>query len=317
MSLRIAFDRMRAWIRRMQHNSVTQETLESTHVLEALKHFLGDENRAMVEAKEVPQEIVEDLTFFQRKWEFGDLSILPLRGLILGGPTGLLPDPEWPFLRSADFYGPGHLVNGQVFWCRAAMMRDGAHAPPIAGICGTVEAGAKSIVMGRHEVSIKDYYADIDEQETIWYYGTALARKPGDDQPTNILDPDRDTYRRSRITKTVKGEGPTDATLALIKSYQTGNDVRVFRSWRLAEIVPNRPLRGFRYDGLYVVKDYSLQRRDRQIYRFRMERKTSGQGPLREANPPLMPGARRARKRKRNEEDDDNDEDVQNGEADE
>jgi hypothetical protein len=72
--------------------------------------------------------------------------------------------------------------------------------------------------------------------------------------------------------------------------------VRVFRSSKAAKIVPLRPKRGLRYDGLYVVKEYELVNVKRQIYQFEMKRLNDRegeyvQGPLRGA-----PGAANGRR---------------------
>ncbi|KIY02837.1 uncharacterized protein Z520_01302 [Fonsecaea multimorphosa CBS 102226] len=300
MGIRHIFAKIQDWIRLMQNNSMTQEALDESRVFEHLKRFLSEENRPIREEKGVPEHIVEDLTILYRKWEFGDLGVLVRRGLRAHRPGGpLWPDPDWQWKRSADYFGHGHLVNGQTWLLRAEMMRDGAHAPYIAGISGSKTEGARSIVMGYHDDTRKEYYADIDEGETIYYYGTALPRAPGDTEPTNLKD--AVTHRVERITKNSKGQGPTDATMALFVSYRTGRPVRVFRSWKLSKIVPHRPVTGFRYDGLYIVKAPELVKIDRQIYRFRMERMTTGQGPLRHSGEtPLQPeGLRGSRKRRR------------------
>ena len=306
MFLKTTYSRMRGWIRRMQNNSVTEEALLRSNVLDPLKAFLSDDNERMRAAKEVPTEIVEDLTILQRKWESGDFSVLPRRGLLPGGPTGWRPDPDWPWRQDSDYFGHGRLVNGQVWSSRAELMRDGAHGPPIAGISGTIKHGARSIVMGFHDEKNKNYYADVDQGDEIWYYGTALARPNGDEEPTNIKDPDHGTYRPERVTKSSQGHGPTPATQALFTSYQTGRPVRVIRSFRLAKIVKMKPATGFRYDGLYQVVESILDKKERQIYKFRMVRLKEGQGPLRHANPPLrLEGS--ARKRRREERQDDGD----------
>lgn len=250
----------------------------------------------MRQAKKVPVDIVEDLTSLYRKWDLGDLSVLPRRGLIRGAEGGpCAVDPEWPYPRSANFYGHGHLVNGQTWISRAAMRRDGAHSALQAGICGTVKDGARSVVMGFYIEATKEGYADRDFGETIEYIGTALKRKPDDREPTNIKDPAK--YRPSRKTKNTAGDGPTNATECLMTSFRTGKPVRVFRSFMLPGINPLRPLKGFRYDGLYVVKKYELLKKERQIYKFVMLRMKEGQGPLREVMPPFEPPKKKRKTR--------------------
>ncbi|KIW11367.1 hypothetical protein PV08_10667 [Exophiala spinifera] len=288
MRLRYTFDKIRDWIRKMAHNSISREVLDQGDLLRHLKKFLGEDNEALREIKKVPVDIVEDLTSLYRKWELGDLSVLPRRGLLRSAERApWTVDPQYPYQRSANFYGHGHLVNGQTWICRAAMRRDGAHSALQAGICGTVKDGARSIVMGYYIEDTKEGYADRDFGETIEYIGTARRRQPDDEEPTNVKDPAK--YRSSRKTKNTAGEGPTCATECLMTSFRTGKPVRVFRSYKLPPINSLRPLKGFRYDGLYVVKKYELLKKERQIYKFIMTRMKEGQGPLRDVMPPFEP----------------------------
>lgn len=295
------FRRLQEWILKAQHNSVSQEALEQSLVLNRLKEFLSDDYAPTRVNKDIPINLVENLTIIYRKWEHGDLSVLARRGLIQSREQGQFnPDPAWQYRRGADFFGHGHLVNGQTWNRRSEMARDGAHAPLIAGIYGTPEQGAKSIVMGYHDDSKKEYYADIDEGEHIWYIGTGHRRGENDTEPTNTKDPVEHEPGMVRLNR--HGDDATVGTKALITSYRTKRPVRVFRSFRLAKIVKYRPVKGFRYDGLYKVVGYELLKQHRQIYRFemiRLDKSEDDQGPLRENLPPPEP----ERKRKREDED--------------
>lgn len=278
----------------MFFHSVTEEILAQSHVLDHLKTYLGDDNQAMLEAKAIPEDIIEDLTILYRKWDRGDFSVLARRGLVARGANGqYFPDQNWPHSRRADYFGHGHLVNGQSWGSRLELHRDGAHGPLIAGISGSTKQGARSIVMGLHDEANKEFYADVDQGNTIYYCGTANRREAGDDRPTNLKD--AASHRPAHIIDT-SGE-PTIATRIMMTSCKKGRPVRVFRSARLSHIVPKRPTRGFRYDGLYAAKDYEVLNNDRGIYRFRLERLTEGQGPIRESLPPPMPESRRQRAR--------------------
>lgn len=245
--------------------------------------------------KAVPISIVENLKIIYTKWQHGDLSVLARRGLVQSsGQSQYYPDSKWAYTRKADFFGHGHLVNGQTWRLRAEMSRDGAHAPLIAGIYGTVDLGAKSIVMGLHDEPKKEFYADIDQGTRIWYMGTGLDREEGDKEPTNIKDPNQ--HGSGMIHLNEKGADPTYSTKALITSYRTKRPVRVFRSFRLAPIVEHRPVKGFRYDGLYKVVAYELLKEYRQIYRFeliRLDETEDDQGPLRDNLPPPEPAKRK------------------------
>lgn len=295
VAIRTPFEELMKWVRKAQTNSVTRDVLEQSFVLDRLKAFLSDDYAPVRENKAVPIHIVENLTIIFRKWEFGDLSVLARRGLIQRKEQGqFYPDPSWPYARDANYFGHGHLINGQTWRTRVEMRRDGAHAPLIAGIFGTTEEGAKSIVMGFHDEEKKEFYADIDQGTRIWYMGTARNREKDDKEPTNIKDPDQQNPGMVHLNE--KGHGPTPGTNALITSYRTKRPVRVFRSSRLAGIVKDKPVKGFRYDGLYEVVNYELLKVYRQIYRFEMVRLTDGQGPLRENLPPNEP---RGKKRRR------------------
>lgn len=301
--LRSAYSSLRSSIRKMQHNSMTQDILDESGLLNRLKFFLSEDNREMRQRKMVPDNIIEDLTILQTKWEFGDLSVLPCRGLIRGNGGIYSIDRNWPWVRNGRVLGTGPWVNGQTWHSRSAMSRDGIHRPLQAGISGTAEEGAESVVMGYHDEKREQYYADVDEGNTVYYIGTALLRQKGDKEPTNLKDSEE--YELSRITKNSRGEGPTNATKALMTSCRTGDPVRLIRSWRLADIVPSRPYSGYRYDGTYVVESFELLKLERQIYRFKMVRTSEGQGPLRLCEAPLGPEKRKknpadkARKRKK------------------
>ena len=244
MGLRSTFTDVRKWIRRFQNNSITEEILLQSNILHILKAFLSDENQPLRTLKEVPDDILEDLTILQRKWELGDLSILPQRGLLLSGA----PDPNWAYKRSADHMGHGHLVNGQVWGRRTEMIRDGAHGVPIAGIYGTIEGGARSIVMGLHDLEKKEYYADIDEGDTIHYVGTPLTDDFGDREATNVKDKEHGTYRKDRITNNSRGDAPHQRytlTLQILPHWRPGPGVPLIpsRRYRPDETSPRFPLR--------------------------------------------------------------------------
>jgi hypothetical protein len=288
--IRTAFRYIQDWIKKMLSNSITQEVLDDSQALPRLKSFLSEDNATMRQVKAVPPNIVEDLTIISRKWGRGDLSVLARRGLRQGaGQTSL--DPDWPHLRKDNFFGHGHLVPGQAWRFRMEMCRDGAHGPPMAGIAGTEKQGARSIVMGLHDEKHNQFYADVDMNETIYYVGTALPRKKDDDEPTNVKD--STGHRPSRTTRNSGGNGPTHHTKALMTSCKTGREVRVFRSFRESKICPLRPAEGYRYDGLYRVVSFKLLNRERQIYRFKLTRLTTGQGPLRLSLAPPRPEKRK------------------------
>lgn len=266
----------------MERKSVTQDILDRTDVLRYLEAFLSPRRAQLRHDKNVPIDIVERTTVILRKWQRGDLSALPLRGLIRNGFTARFDvNPVWlPRRTTAAFFGHGDLVNGQRWPNRVAMNRDGAHGPLVAGISGKVNGGAYSVVMGLHDINKPEFYADVDLGEIIWYVGTALPADEGD-KPSNV----KETWdERQMVNPDIE---PTNATRTLMKSQETQIPVRVFRSFRLAEIVPNKPRKGFRYDGLYRVVERECMHRKRQIHRFKMVRLRDregeyAQGPIRD-----------------------------------
>ncbi|KAL0639909.1 hypothetical protein Q9L58_001000 [Maublancomyces gigas] len=120
---------------------------------------------------------------------------------------------------------PGNhgFVVGDCWPNRKTVFNEGCHGTFQSGIHGDNDYGAFSIVAN-------GVYDNRDQGDTIWYAGT---------NPTN----------------------PGEATLytqRLITSHDTGNPVRVIRGAKGAGLTmePLSPARGFRYDGLYTVKEY-------------------------------------------------------------
>ena len=295
--LRNKYVRIRRWILLMQNNSIDGNILTQANVLNPLKAFLSVQNQHVRTLKQTPEDIVEDLNILLTKWQLGDLSANPRRGLIPCGTRGWRPDPDWAFRHPYDFFGDGPFFNGQMWHSRAGMRRDGIHCQLIHGICGTIHRGARSLVAGLHDILSGKFYADIDQGDIFWYIGTCLLPQHLAHLATNIKEADFGAYPSGRITKNKNGEGPTNCTLMLYKSLQTGIEVRLIRSSNLAPIVEMRPIKGYRYDGLYVVVEMELLNREWQIYRFKLIRNTTGQGPLRHANPPPRPEPGNGRRR--------------------
>lgn len=252
-------------------------------VLPCLQRFLGPDSAHI--RRNLPVHIAEELTVLQRKWQRGDFDGAIRRGLLVKQSINVngiasaqkhIVDTEWPHYVSARYFGEGDLVNGQVWYSRVELQRDGVHAPPIAGISGTIKDGARSIVLGAFDEKNNEGYADKDMGEIIEYYGTALPDQEGLG-PTNEEDPHMNQpgawNEDDSITATV-------ATRAMMRSLETGEPVRVIRSHRMCQIVRNKPTRGFRYDGLYRVTRQSAVKEARQIWCFRLER-LRNQGPLR------------------------------------
>ena len=123
----------------------------------------------------------------------------------------------------------GHIEGtkeGQIFASRKELADSGIHAPPMHGIWGREQEGSCSIVISG------GYEDDIDTLDYILYTGQGGQDAPGGKQ-----------IKDQKFTRGNKG-------LVLSKEY--GLPVRVTRGFQ----VKNGPENGYRYDGLYYVKEY-------------------------------------------------------------
>ena len=252
-----------ALVRNVQQVSfiVTEDDLRRSNVMLHLKAaVLGSPSPVHVALQAHPA-LRDELTVLYQKWGLGDLDNHPDRGLIIRNGRVISADRQWPYWRSDDFYGSGHLVTGQTWFTRSEMSRDGAHSALVAGICGCIRKGARSVVIGLHgQGGHGNYYADVDEGDKVGYVGTEgqhVAEGGGFDISWH--------------------------TRMLLKSIETELPVRLFRSAKLAPISKYRPAEGYRYDGIYGVRNYDILDKERKIYRFQM-RRLPGQSPLLQAD---------------------------------
>ena len=147
----------------------------------------------------------------------------------------------------------GHIEGtkeGQIFASRKELADSGIHTPPMHGIWGREQEGSCSIVISG------GYEDDIDTLDYILYTGQGGQDAPGGKQ-----------IKDQKFTRGNKG-------LVLSKEY--GLPVRVTRGFQ----VKNGPENGYRYDGLYYVKEYERIRGKRGFYvcRFHLEsEKTIGE----------------------------------------
>ena len=282
--------KMRDWILAMEDVTLEQgeqQEAATQQVVPALTQFFLPENTHVRRAGGVPSFIEEELTTLKIKWGRGDFDGSLHRGLdsVSTFDVNNIPvrtrrqvNRNWPHYTSGLYFGSGNLVNGQLWMSRAELARDGVHAPPIAGISGTSKKGAYSIVLGEFDEKKNEGYADIDMGEKIDYVGTALKDEEGDLGPTNEVDQHMnipDAWNEGPDARK-----PTAATQAMKTSLRTGQPVRVIRSWKMCDIVKNKPRKGYRYDGLYRVVGETALKEARQIWSFQLER-LSNQGRLR------------------------------------
>ena len=162
----------------------------------------------------------------------------------------------------------GHIENvkiGDLFGSRKELAAAGVHAPPMAGIWGAQE-GAYSIVLSG------GYEDDIDDLDYILYTGQGGQDSPGGKQ---VADQD--------FTKGNRG---------LQLSHQYNLPIRVIRGHQ----IKNGPVSGYRYDGLYYVKNYERVKGQRGFYicRFHLESERSIEHLEKELSTSLKPSYQRA-----------------------
>jgi putative restriction endonuclease len=135
-----------------------------------------------------------------------------------------------------------HFIEGEIYATRMALHLAGMHRPLQAGICGTTRTGAESIIIS------PDYEDNRDLGHTIYYAGAG-----GRDPKTGRQNSDQLAER---------------GTLALIHSCQHQLPIRVIRK------IPDPAGPYYRYDGLYIVVDYTIEVgiSGYKVYMFRLVR---------------------------------------------
>ncbi|KAI5202555.1 hypothetical protein E4T39_04667 [Aureobasidium subglaciale] len=212
-----------------------------------------------------PWYLKEDAAELYIKWWSKDTDPGLFRGIKLGRAKNSkigrdsaadTLDPKYAGRRHGNFFGNGHLRNGQWWPTQLCAVRDGAHSATIAGICGKSGEGAFSCVMSGGS------YPNIDRGNEVWYYGTES------DDPTC----------------------PTDSTRHLIENSKSHQPVRLLRAAKMNTEGANdyRPAEGMRYDGLYEVVGYEIKNLAKQVHLFRLVR-LPDQGPIRNSGPEVRP----------------------------
>ena len=143
---------------------------------------------------------------------------------------------------SENLFGeiPGIQV-GDVFKNRVELSEAGIHRPPIAGIWGSQETGAYSIVLS------DGYEDDIDQLDYILYTGHG-----GQDESRS---------------KQVKDQEFTRGNKALAINMEEQLPVRVNRGHQ----VEYGPQSGYRYDGIYYVKNFYKEKGKSGFFIYRYE----------------------------------------------
>jgi putative restriction endonuclease len=139
----------------------------------------------------------------------------------------------------------GHIGScrpGDIFRNRIELRMSGLHRPPRAGVCGTQQLGAESIVLAGQ------YEDDEFGEEEIRYSGNG----------------GRDPKTGRQTTDQVA----TGTNLALLRSVETGRPVRVLRKVPAEDGGPDV----YRYEGLYRVvgASYGPGKSGFQVFVFRL-----------------------------------------------
>ncbi|KAF2656140.1 hypothetical protein K491DRAFT_692341 [Lophiostoma macrostomum CBS 122681] len=249
--LETLFEQLRDDVHKAEFAAVNKFVLRRCHMMNnGLDCIVNSKNNV-----NYPWDLKADAFQLYTRWSAEIFEVKLLRGLeFQKGEKGKKRntdriDPTWrrEHGKFANFYGHGELVQGQWWPTQLTTVRDGAHGSPQAGIFGEKGKGAYSII-----ISAGTGYGDVDNGDEVLYSGT-----------------------------TSDTETPTDCTQRLIESCdEVKEPVRVIRSWNMSMKHPYRPLRGFRYDGLYDVVSYNVVDPALAKYRFRLVR-CAGQPPIR------------------------------------
>ena len=281
-SLEEAFAELRAKVQSLEHLSflspaaIDQSKVTGPRIFEAI---------CINPAIAFPFDIVSDVRALYRRWTQFDVDPDLLRGIITkkrianveevedaeeveeaqegqkgeegtkkkkkGKPGKFyMLDKDYPFKKDSNFYGEGHLTNGQWYPFQICAVRDGAHGEKEKGVSGKPGNGAYSVILSGGS------YDNNDQGNDVTYYGT-------------------------------KGkEGlPSPSTTHLMRSLTLGTPVRLLRTAKLPASNEYRPAKGVRYDGLYDVvsqtHEFKTPEEEKQaLYSFHLVRRP-GQDPIR------------------------------------
>jgi len=241
-SKQVALKKIRDWLHKMEHQTVTGGLLKGAKLLDVQN--LPKLFHNLPRTSPMTFDIVADAKALYRKWARADFDADVLRGII-GRSTNRSIDPRYPVRAGFKFWGTGDLVSGQWWPLRIATLRDGAHGAMQGGISGERGQGAYSIV-------VAGQYDDVDSGDTLEYCGTP------------------DQTNRGQIT---------DDTQLLRDSCRTKNPVRVLRSGNnkgsnAKGSAHNKylPTSGYRYDGVYTVVEEKLLDQKEALWRFTLKR---------------------------------------------
>ncbi|KAJ4480780.1 PUA-like domain-containing protein [Lentinula lateritia] len=149
------------------------------------------------------------------------------------------------------------LVVGTVFKTRDELQKKRIHVQRFAGISGTKELGAQSVVLSGQ------YEDDGDKGDVIIYTGTGGQKNSYKNPGPQIEDQSFDHPMNQH----------------LYKSFQNRRPIRVIRG--SAANSKYAPVEGYRYDGMYTVTEAYMDKGQsgHAVCKFKLERKP-GQTPI-------------------------------------
>lgn len=156
--------------------------------------------------------------------------------------------------------------EGSQFSSRRDLSEAGLHRPTMAGISGTAEEGADSIVLSG------GYEDDLDYGSEIVYTGHG----------------GRDSEKGQQIADQEFNRG----NAGLAKNKTAGLPVRVIRGAELDS--PYAPSIGYRYDGLYSVDEFweETGKSGFKVWRYHLVKNILSQPPVKDGGAPLKPPVR-------------------------
>jgi putative restriction endonuclease len=158
--------------------------------------------------------------------------------------------------------------EGMLFDSQEALNKAGVHRPTMAGISGTAEEGADSIVLSG------GYEDDLDYGDEVVYTGHG-GRDP-------------------KTSQQVADQEFASGNAGLARNKTSGLPVRVIRGAQLDS--PFAPEHGYRYDGLYSVEQFWEESgiSGHKVWRYRLVKiNGSSQPPVKDGEQQPQPPARR------------------------
>lgn len=238
----MAFENVRRTLHTIAFTPITPQLLRNTKMfsIDGLHQITGPSQSGGVAW---PYDIKADARELFAKWYREDFDTDLMRGIKFTGKHekgGDSIDLSFGPKVDAKYYGAGDLVNGQWWPIQLCALRDGAHGSSQGGIAGHRELGAYSVILSGGVDPEGKPYPDEDHGDWLWYCGTDSIN------------------------------GVSTATSYLLKNQTSQRSVRLLRSQRANSSWA--PKVGFRYDGLYKVKNSRVLDRSKNRHQFFLER---------------------------------------------